>query len=422
MSSVLAGHIMTALRVAVRLAIALVVVGCIGAALWLMALGQPPPSQTGPADGGQQERTESGVTWVPGIGNRVYGNCTRILSIDGGGVRGLVPALMLAEIERRTGRPIFQQFDLVVGTSTGAILALGLTRPSNADARRAAFSAQDLVRLYREQATHIFPRSFAPLRYVRRIFRPKFSPDDVEAIFDRYFEDVRLIEALTNVAVPAYDIEDNRRLWFRSISSAHGDVLMRDLVRGATAAPTFFPPARFAVKRRVSAKGHVALVDGALFANNPSQDALLFGQQLRNQGDKSVLLVSLGTGRSARQNSFEAAWGWGVLGWMDPLLDIAFSDPAIDDLMSRELEGRGNYFRLQVDLGAVFVDLDDSSPEATQRLEKSTASFMTRQAEQISSLVSELSLPRPPNCGRPVGADYERPDGARVRTNPVKAN
>ena len=145
---------------------------------------------------------------------------------------------------------------------------------------------------------------------MRRIFRPKFGPDDVEGIFERYFEDVRLIEVLTNVAVPAYDIEENRRLWFRSISSAHGDVLMRDLVRGATAAPTFFPPARFSVNKRVSAKGHVALVHGALFANNPSQSALL----LRNQGDRSLLFVSLGTGQSARKNSFEAAWGWGMLG------------------------------------------------------------------------------------------------------------
>jgi predicted acylesterase/phospholipase RssA len=409
---------MTALRVVVRLAATLAVVGCVGAALWLTALGQPPYFKAGPTDSGLLEKTESGVTWVPGIGNKAYGNCTRILSIDGGGVRGLVPALMLAEIERRTGRPIFQQFDLVVGASTGAILALGLTRPSNTDARRAAYSAQDLVQLYRDQATHIFPRSFAPLRYVRRIFRPKFGPDEVDGIFERYFEDVRLIEVLTNVAVPAYDIEDNRRLWFRSISSAHGDVLMRDLVRGATAAPTYFPPARFAVNKRVSAKGHVALVDGALFANNPSQNALLFGQQLRNQGDTSVLLVSLGTGRSARKNSFEAAWGWGVLGWMDPLLEIAFSDPAIDDQMSRELEGRGNYFRLQVDLGAVPIDLDDSSPEAARWVEASTGLFMSRQEDQISSLVSELSLPRSPNCSRPAGADYERPEGARIR-NPA---
>ena len=104
---------------------------------------------------------------------------------------------------------------------------------------------------------------------------------------------------------------------------------------------------------------------------------------------------------------------------MDPLLEIAFSDPAIDDLMSREFEGRGNYFRLQIDLGAVPIDLDDSSPEAAQRLVASTGLFMTRQEDQIRSLVSELSLPRSRNCGLAAGADYERPDGARIRSNPA---
>jgi predicted acylesterase/phospholipase RssA len=422
MSSRIGRQVSSVLRVVLWRLAALVGVGCIGVALWLLALGQAPPLPPGQADDGQSPKTESGVTWVPGIGNKVFGNCTRILSIDGGGVRGLVPALILAEIERRTGRPLFQQFDLIVGASTGAILALGLTRPSNSDARRAAFSAPDLVRLYREQSTRIFPRSFALLRSLRRVFRPKFSPDDVEDIYATYFEDVRLIEALTNVAVPAYDIEENRRLWFRSISSGHGDMLMRDLVRGATAAPTFLPPARFAVARSVSAKGHVALVDGALFANNPSLDALLFGRQLRQQGDQSVLLISLGTGRLARKNSFEAAWGWGVLGWMNPLLDIAFSDPGIDDLVSRDLEGRGTYFRLQLDLGTIPVELDDSSPEAAQRLDASTALFIEQQEDQISSIVSELSLPRAPDCDLPLGADYERPVGPRARENSVDAD
>ena len=293
-----------------------------------LVLGQAPPPPLLLPEGGQPHATRSGVTWVPRIGTRVYGNCTRVLAIDGGGVKGLVPASILAELERRTGRPISQQFDLIAGTSTGAILALGLTRPSNENARLPAFSAADLVGLYREYSERIFPGSFAPIRALRRVFRPKFSPEDVEAVFANYFEDVRLIEALTNVAIPAYDIVDNRRIWFLSYASAQNDLMMRDVVRGATAAPTFFAPSRFAVSKRVAEKGTVALVDGALF-NNPSQDAYLFGQRLRNGDDGSVLVVSIGTGKSARKHSFEDAWGWGVLGWMDPLLELAFSATAM---------------------------------------------------------------------------------------------
>lgn len=410
------GLVASILRHAFRLLAALIVVAAIAAGVWLMLLGEAPPGLPRPPVAAADSLTETAVTWVPRIGPRTYGNCTRILSLDGGGVRGLVPALILAEIEKRTGRPIYEQFDLIVGTSTGSILALGLTRPSDADARRPAYAAKDLVQLYRDHAARIFPSSYAPIRYLRRIFRPKFSPAEVESVYRDYFGDVRLIEALTNVAIPAYDIEDSRRLWFQSYSSPYGDLYMRDVVRGATAAPTYFAPARFAVRPLVSSKGNVAIVDGALFANNPSQDALQFGQKLRDA--TSVLLVSIGTGRSSRKHSFEEAWGWGVLGWMDPLLEIAFSDPAIDDVMRRTLEGRGDYFRLQVDLGGMPVDIDDSSPAALERLEASTAAYLAKEEDAIGTVVNELSLPRAPQCGPAIGADYERPEGPREHPTP----
>lgn len=398
-----------------KLLLVLLVLFVSGTALWLIALGHAPPAPPNVLQAELPHKTELGVAWVPRLGPRTYGDCTRILSIDGGGVRGLVPALILAEIERRTGRPIYQHFDLIVGTSTGSILALGLTRPSNADAHKPAYSAQDLVQLYRDHAQRIFPSSFGPLRYLRRIFRPKFSPHDVESIYETYFEDVRLIEALTNVAIPAYDIENSRRLWFLSYTSSQSNLLMRDLVRGATAAPTYFAPARLSLRSPMSPAGSVALVDGALFANNPSQDALLLGQKLRDEEGNSVLLLSIGTGRSARKHTFEQAWGWGVLGWMDPLLEIAFSDPAIDEIMSRALEGNGSYFRLQVDLGATSVELDDSSPEAAQRLVASTELYMKTHEDEMARVVAELALPRAPQCGLPRGADYERPEGPRLR-------
>ena len=402
---------------------ALVVVFAGGAILFLALLGRaPPPLPEQPKqDVSVTSKTEvAAIGTFAGIGPRA-GSCTRVLSIDGGGVRGLVPALILAEIERQSGRPIYQQFDLIVGTSTGSILALGLTRPSNADAQQPLFAAKDLVQLYRDQGTQIFPTSFAVLRYLRRIFRPKFSPQVAEALYEKYFEDVRLHEALTNVAVPAYDIEDSRRIWFRSYASAHGELLMRDLVRGATAAPTFFPPARFAVDTSVSSSGHVALVDGALFANNPALDAFLMAQKLlNNQEDKSLLLLSIGTGQSVRKHAFEDAWGWGVLGWMDPLLEIAFSDPAIDDQAKQELAWN-KYFRLQVDLGQPPVGLDDSSPEATQKLDKSTELFMKEHEEQIREVVAELSSPRSSQCGPPAGNDYEPVIGPRIRQVPANA-
>ncbi len=78
----------------------------------------------------------------------------RILSIDGGGIRGIIPAIILASIEERTGKPISELFDLIAGTSTGAILALGLTKPNASG--KPEFTAQRIGELYEEEIPNIF--------------------------------------------------------------------------------------------------------------------------------------------------------------------------------------------------------------------------------------------------------------------------
>jgi uncharacterized protein len=78
----------------------------------------------------------------------------KVLSIDGGGLRGIIPAMVLAEIEERTGRPIAETFDLIAGTSTGGILALGLTMPG--DGGKPRYTAKELIRIYEEQGARIF--------------------------------------------------------------------------------------------------------------------------------------------------------------------------------------------------------------------------------------------------------------------------
>src|SRR3954464_5298965 len=95
-------------------------------------------------------------------GSLVFASAMKVLSIDGGGIRGLIPALVLAEIERRTGRATAELFDLIAGTSTGGILACGLTCPG--EGGRPRHSAEELAELYRTEGPRIFDRSL-----IRRI-------------------------------------------------------------------------------------------------------------------------------------------------------------------------------------------------------------------------------------------------------------
>jgi uncharacterized protein len=388
----------------------------VGAA-WLVFLGRPPalPPPVAP-DGVERAGWPSPIS----VGPTGHGACIRVLAIDGGGVRGLVPALLLERIEERTNAPIAALFDLIVGTSTGSILALGLTRPSDADASQPMYKAQEIVQLFKENAATIFPSDFALLRWMQGFFRPKYRPHTIEAVYERYFGDVRFSEALTRIAVPAYDIKNRRRIWFGE--TGHTGLFMKDIVRGATAVPTYFPPVRLAVQKREVPEGYITLVDGAVFANNPVQDAFAFAQKLRPRDlkpddDGSVLLVSVGTGAGGKTYEFESAWGWGAISWLNPLLEILLSDPGLEVQARRvaALAGVG-YLRLQPDFGESLVPLDASTPEAIEHLTAVTRKYLDgEKKDDLDILVTELKQPRSRKC-RIIGQPYERPSGPRRRS------
>ena len=79
----------------------------------------------------------------------------KVLSIDGGGIRGIIPAMLLAEIEKRTGKEIWEMFDLIAGTSTGGLLALGLVAPKLRQ-KKAHYSSEELINVYRNRGREIF--------------------------------------------------------------------------------------------------------------------------------------------------------------------------------------------------------------------------------------------------------------------------
>jgi patatin-like phospholipase/acyl hydrolase len=171
----------------------------------------------------------------------------KVLSIDGGGIRGIIPAMVLTEIERRTGKATSELFDLVAGTSTGGILALGLTKPEQDGAPE--YGAERLIELYETEGEKIFDR---PVWHRLQhsgwgLAEEKYPSKGIEEVAKRYFKDVYLAEALTEVLVTAYEIE-RRGPWFfkrrhaRDKNREGDNFLMRDVARATSAAPTFFEP------------------------------------------------------------------------------------------------------------------------------------------------------------------------------------
>jgi uncharacterized protein len=222
----------------------------------------------------------------------------KVLSIDGGGIRGIIPAMVLAEIEERTGKSIAETFDLIAGTSTGGILALGLAMPG--DGGRPKYTASELIELYEDEGTSIFSGRAGT---IRNLFEERYPSAGVEGVLDRYFGDARLKDALSTVFVTSYEIELRAPFFFRSERAkvdADYDFPMREVARATSAAPTYFEPAK------VEARGPVeyyALVDGGVFANNPAMCAYVEASSiLKERGSAStdeptILVVSLGTGQ-----------------------------------------------------------------------------------------------------------------------------
>src|SRR5918997_3167764 len=197
---------------------------------------------------------------------------TVALAIDGGGIRGLIPALVLAEIERRTGRPMADMVDLVAGTSTGGVLACGLTRPG--DDGRPRFSAEELAGIYVEEGPRIFHRGL-----LKRIFSvggwidERYEDDGLNAALARYLGDEWLSDALVDVLVTAYDIQGRFAFFFRSARARINptyDFTLPQVARATSAAPTYFEPVE--VTDRAGARSY-PLIDGGVYAVNPSMVA-----------------------------------------------------------------------------------------------------------------------------------------------------
>ena len=314
----------------------------------------------------------------------------RILAIDGGGIRGVIPAKALIAIEKQTGKRIAEIFDLIVGTSTGGILAAGLCVPGP-DGKSPKYPASDLLDLYKVHGREIFNAS-GLRKVVSLFFGSEYSSDALEAQLKFYLGEARLTDAVTGLLVTAFDMHAGEA-WFFSRKGAkvrpERNYLLRDVARATSAAPTYFPPFRFVSS---DANGPV-LVDGGVFANNPALCAWV-DEHEHIQADSDVLILSLGTGSVPHPVRFDRARRWGKLGWAQPAIG-AFLDGQSDtsEYQLGQLLDDAHYLRLQVRLPVVNEAMDDASAANITALELAADSMLAEPENQrrLAELCKKLT-------------------------------
>lgn len=252
---------------------------------------------------------------LPGVRPRDPGQYIRVLSIDGGGMRGLIPLHCLAYLEKRSGKPVSEMFDVIVGTSSGAFVAAALTTPLGKDTPR--FSAAELIREYPKLwgRTMNYP-VIHPLLSLEGRTAPKYLAVERQRVFQEFFGDSQLGDALTTVILPAFSLEEKAPFLFasdmgksttfsgttgRAITEA-GDFYLADAVTAATCNPAVSAPSRVTNSTRDQTQ---TLVGGEFYANSPV--LLAVSEALLRFPGKQCVVISLGCG--------VAPSGAGLTGW-----------------------------------------------------------------------------------------------------------
>lgn len=302
----------------------------------------------------------------------------RILSIDGGGIRGIIPGQVLVVLEKKlktktgdSNKRIADYFDMIAGTSAGGILACAYLCPSDPRARgsRPKYSAQEAVNFYLDRGDEVFDiPTLHRIRTAGGLRDEKYPSDGLEEVLKDYFGDLMLSDLLKPCLITAYDIKNRRTHFFtqHNASAPRRNYRVRDVARATSAAPTYFEVARIKSDTNLP----YPLIDGGVFANNPALCAYAEARTLSAAGHptaKDMLILSLGTGHAKKSYSYKEAKDWGMLAWIKPVLDIMMTGVAetVDYELRQIYDAIGapkQYLRLNPKLTAN-PEMDDAHPD-----------------------------------------------------------
>ena len=264
----------------------------------------------------------------------------QILSLDGGGLKGLFSAAVLAELESDLKTSIADHCDLIVGTSTGGLIALALG---------AGLRPAEIVEFYVRQGPRIFGR---PRRF-RRLWRPKHDADALRGALTEIFGDRVLGTSIKRLVIPSYSLDGDDVYLFKT---PHAARLVRDykermvdVALATTAAPTYLPAADLR---------HNRLIDGGVWANNPALIAIAEAKSMLGVPLENIQLLSLGTTDDIRDVGTKLARG-GLIPWVRDGREVVLRAPAVGSFHTAEhLLGPNHLIRIDAVVPAGMFSLD----------------------------------------------------------------
>ncbi len=311
----------------------------------------------------------------------------RILSLDGGGIRGIYPATILSLIERELthGAPLCEYFDLITGTSTGGIIAVGLGL---------GISAESISALYVQQGRYIFPPGWSGLEsvfrrflWMRQFLRYKYDSRALEkALLDIMGE--RLFgESHSRLVIPSFLAPKTQ---IAVLKTDHHPDFQNDwrmqaweVARATSAAPTYFPGREY--------EGAVFL-DGGVWANNPLMTGIIDALSAFDISREQLRCISIGTGNAPYEISLMAARG-GFWRWREIISAAVFLTTDNATAQAELLIGPEHIVRLEPDDLATGIELDDWK-EAVKFLPDLAARTFAKHRQRLEPFFDSKILPR----------------------------
>ncbi|CAM6104424.1 unnamed protein product [Calypogeia fissa] len=320
-----------------------------------------------------------------------------ILSIDGGGMRGIIPGRVLAHLEailkEKSGDPdakIVDYFDIAAGTSVGGIIATMLFTDNGSGVP--LFTGEESWKLIAEKGKNIFkiPASQRAWKKLRGILTPRYSTKYLVGILKEYLlrddKPLTLRDTLKPVLIPCYDLESATPFVFSradALTDDKWDFPLWEICRATSSVPAFFKPT---LLKSVDGKTSCTAIDGGIVMNNPTAAAITHVLHNKDEfpnvrGTQDLLVLSLGTGQFDHTYSYQKVRHWGAFQWARPVVKIIFDgiSDMVDHTVSMSFgeKNRCNYVRVQVSVKQVsglpdkaLMQMDNGSSNNVKRLKK----------------------------------------------------